>query len=66
MDKNVIKVEKIIQYMTNQKISKSEFAKQCKTSLKTLNKILNGYLSFDTRILIRICKVMKINIVDLL
>lgn len=60
MSKYKINTDLIISYLKENHISKKDFSKLCKTSVYTLNKILNGYTNFSIMILIRIVRILNI------
>ena len=62
---NLIKTELIENFMSEKKLSKVGFCKECKISVATLNKILRNNDNLRIIALFKIAKVMKINISDL-
>ena len=60
--KNKIKIEKIKNFILENKISKTKFCKMCNISTSTLNKILTNDDNFGIIALFKIAKVMKVQI----
>lgn len=63
--KKVIDTEKIKEFIFENKLTKKKFCEMCKISVSTLNKILNDQTNVGIIAIFKICRVMKINIVDL-
>lgn len=62
---DTIKIEIIEKFMLKNNISKTKFCKECKISLKTLNKIMANDFNFKTVALFKIAKVIKIEVFQL-
>ena len=60
--KNKIKIEIIIKFMIENKISKTKFCKMCKISPSTLNKIISNDDNFGVIALFKIARVIKIEV----
>lgn len=66
MSNTVLKLEKIQEFINDNNLSKREFCKKCSVTVYMFNKILEGYVDFDINILLKIAKLMKVEIVDLI
>lgn len=60
-----LKTEIIENYIKENNLTKTEFCRGCKVSLYLFNKIMKGYLNFDVRILLRIARLIKIEVYKL-
>ncbi len=64
--KNRVKVDKIIKYMQDNKLSKNQFAKMCGLSIYSLNTILNDYKNYNAYKLAKVAQAMHVKLDDLL
>lgn len=64
--KNIIKTELIQKYIEENNITKTNFCKQCKISISTLNLLLKNKAKTKIETLIKISKSTKITIDELL
>ena len=64
--KNLVKTEKILHFIKENKLTKREFAERCGIKVWNLQKVLSGNANIDVVYLFKIAKIMKIEICDLL
>ena len=64
--KNLVKTEKILHFIKENKLTKREFAERCGIKVWNLQKVLSGNANIDVVYLFKIAKIMKIEIFDLL
>ena len=62
---NFVNTNLIIEYLKNNKLSKTKFCDICKINIKTLNKILDGYDNFNLVALLKISRVMNIDLYEI-
>ena len=58
--------EIIIEYMNKNNLSKTQFCKQCKISIYTLNKMLNGNLNINSLLGLKVYNLLNIKFNDLI
>ena len=64
--KNLVKTEKILNFIKENKLTKREFAEKCGINVWNLRKVLSGNANFDAVYLFKIAKFMKVQISRLL
>ncbi len=63
---NKMKVELILQYMKQHKLSKKSFCKLCDIGYSSLNNVLKGNLKISYIVYVKIVNVMGIKLKDLI
>ena len=63
---NLVKTEKILNFIKENKLTKREFAEKCGINVWNLRKVLSGQTNFDVVYLFKIAKFMKIQVWELL
>ena len=60
-----LNTELIVGYMWRNKLTKTAFCKKCNISYSVLKKILNEQLNFRFSCVVKICRVLKIELKDI-
>lgn len=60
-----LNTELIVGYMWRNKLSKTAFCKKCNISYSVLKKILNDQLNFGFSSVVKICRVIKVELKDI-
>lgn len=57
--KEVFRTNLINEYMKEKGLSKTQFCKECKINIVSLNKILTNDFDIDLKVIFKICKILK-------
>lgn len=64
--RKLIKTETILNYLKENKMSKTEFARRCGISVHSLNCVLANKMNIKTSVVLRIVNKMHWNFIDIL